>query len=138
MQVEKYFKPELINRLSEIVIFEPLSHGQLRDIVRILMKSVIATVADKGVSVFASDTALDVIWSKSHSAVSICYLNLCRKIICYLKIIDLFVQLFICPKFPIKIYSIALTDVWCKAHKKMDQEKRDDCSCGHVGEWRSP
>jgi ATP-dependent Clp protease ATP-binding subunit ClpA len=77
IQVGKYFKPELINRLSEIVIFEPLSHGQLRDIVRILMKSVIATVADKGVSVFASDTALDVIWSKSHSAVSICYLNLC-------------------------------------------------------------
>ncbi|KAM0874754.1 hypothetical protein ACQ4PT_037237 [Festuca glaucescens] len=68
-KVEKCFKPELINRLSEIVIFEPLSHDELRDIVRIQIKSVIATVADKGVSVFASDTALDIICSKSHNAV---------------------------------------------------------------------
>uniref|UniRef100_A0ACD6A063 Uncharacterized protein n=1 Tax=Avena sativa TaxID=4498 RepID=A0ACD6A063_AVESA len=68
-KVEKCLKPELINRLSEIVIFEPLSHDELREIVRIHMKSVIATVAYKGVSLFASDAALDIIWSKSHDTV---------------------------------------------------------------------
>jgi ATP-dependent Clp protease ATP-binding subunit ClpA len=71
MQVEKCFKPELINRLSEIVIFEPLLYNELREIVRIQMKSVIVMLADKGVSLFACDAALDVIWSKSHDAVSI-------------------------------------------------------------------
>jgi ATP-dependent Clp protease ATP-binding subunit ClpA len=75
MQVEECFKHELINKLSEIVMFEPLSHDELREIVRIQMKGVIATVADKGVSLFASDAALDVICSKSHNDVSIRYLN---------------------------------------------------------------
>ncbi|KAK1627278.1 hypothetical protein QYE76_001593 [Lolium multiflorum] len=67
--VEECFKHELINKLSEIVMFEPLSHDELREIVRIQMKGVIATVADKGVFLFASDAALDVICSKSHNDV---------------------------------------------------------------------
>ena len=69
MQVEKCFSPELIGRLSEIIIFEPLTHDELREIVRIQMKNVIATVAEKGVSLFVSDAALDVIWSKSYDMV---------------------------------------------------------------------
>ena len=71
MQVKKRFKPELINRLSQVVIFEPLSHGDLREIVKIQMKNVAATAANKGVSVVATDAALDVIWSESHDPVSI-------------------------------------------------------------------
>ncbi|XBI34559.1 hypothetical protein VPH35_120348 [Triticum aestivum] len=68
-QVKKRFKPELINRLSQVVIFEPLSHGDLREIVKIQMKNVAATAANKGVSVLATDAALDVIWSESHDPV---------------------------------------------------------------------
>lgn len=71
MQVEKRFKPELINRLSEVVIFEPLSSDELREIVKIQMKNVVTMVANKGVSLFATDAALDAIWSKSHDPVSI-------------------------------------------------------------------
>ncbi|XBI76555.1 hypothetical protein VPH35_069774 [Triticum aestivum] len=70
-QVKKRFKPELINRLSKVVIFEPLSHNELRKIVKIQMNNVIATVANKGVSVLATDAALDVILSQSHDPVSI-------------------------------------------------------------------
>ena len=73
MQVEKRFKPEFINKLSETVIFEPLSHDELREIVKIQMKSVVAMAANKGISLFASDAALDVIWSESHDTVSTCY-----------------------------------------------------------------
>ncbi|VAH99046.1 unnamed protein product [Triticum turgidum subsp. durum] len=68
-QVKKRFKPELINRLSKVVIFEPLSHNELRKIVIIQMNNVIATVANKGVSVLATDAALDVILSQSHDPV---------------------------------------------------------------------
>ncbi|KAE8802439.1 hypothetical protein D1007_21995 [Hordeum vulgare] len=69
-QVQKHFKPELIDRLSEVVIFEPLSHGELKEIVKIQMKDAIATVANKGVSLFITDAALDVIWSESYHLVS--------------------------------------------------------------------
>jgi ATP-dependent Clp protease ATP-binding subunit ClpA len=69
VQVQKHFKPELLNRLSEIVMFEPLSCDKLKEIVKIQMKSVIARVADKGISLFASDAALDVILSESYNPV---------------------------------------------------------------------
>ncbi|XP_048547396.1 chaperone protein ClpB1-like [Triticum urartu] len=65
-QVQKHFKPEFLNRLSEIVVFEPLLHDNLKEIVKIQMKSVIARVADKGISLFAS-AALDVILSESYN-----------------------------------------------------------------------
>ncbi|XP_037404623.1 chaperone protein ClpB1-like [Triticum dicoccoides] len=65
-QVWKRFKPELLNRLSEIVIFEPLSQDKLKAIVEIQMKGVAARVANKGISLHASDAALDVIFSESY------------------------------------------------------------------------
>ncbi|XP_020173556.1 chaperone protein ClpB1 [Aegilops tauschii subsp. strangulata] len=66
-QVQKHFKPELLNRLSEIVVFEPLLHDKLKEIVKIQMKSIISRVADKGISLFASDAVLDVILSESYN-----------------------------------------------------------------------
>uniref|UniRef100_A0ACD5TGI4 Uncharacterized protein n=2 Tax=Avena sativa TaxID=4498 RepID=A0ACD5TGI4_AVESA len=66
-QVKKHFKPELLNRLSAIVVFEQLSRDQLKEIVAIQMKSVIARVASKGMSLCASDSALDVILSESYN-----------------------------------------------------------------------
>ncbi|XBI76442.1 hypothetical protein VPH35_069681 [Triticum aestivum] len=68
-QVQKHFKPEFLNRLGEVVIFELLSHDELKEIVKIQMKDVIATVANKGVSLFINDAALDAIWSESYSLV---------------------------------------------------------------------
>uniref|UniRef100_J3LDK2 Clp ATPase C-terminal domain-containing protein n=2 Tax=Oryza brachyantha TaxID=4533 RepID=J3LDK2_ORYBR len=66
-QVQKFFKPELLNRLNEIVIFEPLSHDKLKEVVKIQMKSVVDSVTAKGVSLLASDDALDLILSESYN-----------------------------------------------------------------------
>ncbi|KAK1697243.1 hypothetical protein QYE76_013940 [Lolium multiflorum] len=66
-QVHKHFKPELLNRLSVIVVFEPLSRDRLKEIVAIQMKNVIARVATKGISLCVSDAALDVILSESYN-----------------------------------------------------------------------
>ncbi|VAH95085.1 hypothetical protein VPH35_067362 [Triticum aestivum] len=66
-QVCKHFKPELLNRLSEIVIFEPLSHDKLKEIMKIQMKSIMARVATKGISLSVSDAALDTILSESYN-----------------------------------------------------------------------
>lgn len=63
-KVQKHFKPEFLNRLSEVVIFEPLLHNKVKEIVKIQMKGVIDRVA-KSISLFASDAALDVILSES-------------------------------------------------------------------------
>ncbi|GJN21241.1 hypothetical protein PR202_gb08702 [Eleusine coracana subsp. coracana] len=64
--VQKHFKPEFLNRLSETVIFEPLSRDKLKKVVRIQVKSIVAAVADKGISLSTSDAALDVILSESY------------------------------------------------------------------------
>uniref|UniRef100_A0ACD5VZA0 Uncharacterized protein n=1 Tax=Avena sativa TaxID=4498 RepID=A0ACD5VZA0_AVESA len=68
-QVQKYFKSEFIDRLSDVVIFEPLSHDELKEIVKIQMRDVVATVADKGVSLLVTNAALDVVWSESYDPV---------------------------------------------------------------------
>ena len=39
-QVRRQFRPELLNRLDEIVVFDPLSHDQLRKVARLQMKDV--------------------------------------------------------------------------------------------------
>ena len=69
VQVQKHFKPELLSRLSAIVIFESLSRDNLKEIVAIQMKRVIARVADKGISLCASEAALNIILSESYNPV---------------------------------------------------------------------
>ncbi|KAI4970332.1 hypothetical protein ZWY2020_001246 [Hordeum vulgare] len=68
-QVQKHFKPELRNRMGEIVIFEPLSRDKLKEIVKIQMKSIVARVASKGICLSASDAALEVVLSESYNPV---------------------------------------------------------------------
>ena len=52
------------------MVFEPLSHDQLKEIVNIQMKSTLTKIADKGISLVVSDAVLDVISSESHNPVS--------------------------------------------------------------------
>jgi len=69
--VRRHFRPELLNRLDEIVIFDPLSHEQLRKVARLQMKDVALRLADKGVALAVSDAALDIVLSESYDPVSI-------------------------------------------------------------------
>ncbi|PUZ75966.1 hypothetical protein GQ55_1G252700 [Panicum hallii var. hallii] len=66
-QAQKHFRPEFLNRLSELVIFEPLSQDKLREVAKVQMKGIIARAADKGITLSASDAALDVVLSESHN-----------------------------------------------------------------------
>lgn len=58
------------------MIFEPLSHDKLKEVVKVQMKSIVASVSDKGISLSTSDAALDVILSESYNPVSIVHLVL--------------------------------------------------------------
>ncbi|CAL5032006.1 unnamed protein product [Urochloa decumbens] len=65
-EVHKHFKPEFLNRMSDVVTFEPLSLDKLKEVVKIQIKNIIATVADKGIFLSVSDAGLDVIFSESY------------------------------------------------------------------------
>ncbi|VAH79254.1 unnamed protein product [Triticum turgidum subsp. durum] len=68
-EVRRHFRPELLNRLDEIVIFDPLSHEQLRKVARLQMKDVAVRLAERGVALAVTDAALDVILSLSYDPV---------------------------------------------------------------------
>ncbi len=55
--VEAYFKPEFINRLDDIVEFQPLTREQLNEIVEIQVALVIQRVRERGIEVELTDTA---------------------------------------------------------------------------------
>ncbi len=55
--VEAYFKPEFINRLDDIVEFQPLSREELGKIVDLQVARVIERVHERGIEVELTDTA---------------------------------------------------------------------------------
>lgn len=71
MQVRRHFRPELLNRLDEIVVFDPLSHDQLRKVARLQMKDVALRLAQRGIALAVTDAALDIVLSESYDPVSI-------------------------------------------------------------------
>ncbi len=58
---ELTFKPEFINRLDDIVEFEPLTREQLREIVDLQVTRLIGRVAERGVEVELTDAARDLL-----------------------------------------------------------------------------
>ncbi|KAK9165703.1 hypothetical protein Scep_000894 [Stephania cephalantha] len=67
--VRRHFRPELLNRLDEIVVFDPLSHDQLRKVARLQMKDVAARLAERGIALAVSDAALDIVLAESYDPV---------------------------------------------------------------------
>ncbi|KAK9203802.1 hypothetical protein WN943_014059 [Citrus x changshan-huyou] len=68
-EVKKHFRPELLNRLDEIVAFDPLSQDQLRKVARLQMDGVAARLVEKGVKLTGTDVALDIVLAKSNDPV---------------------------------------------------------------------
>lgn len=69
--MRKHFRPELLNRLDEVVVFDPLSHEQLRKVARLQMKDVAIRLAERGVALAVTDAALDIVLAESYDPVSI-------------------------------------------------------------------
>ncbi|KAI7986165.1 Chaperone protein ClpB1 [Camellia lanceoleosa] len=68
-EVRKHFKPELLNRLDELVVFDPLSHDQLRKVARLQLKDVAKRLAERGIALGVTEGALDVILAESYDPV---------------------------------------------------------------------
>ncbi|KAF8369631.1 hypothetical protein HHK36_032346 [Tetracentron sinense] len=65
-EVRMHFRPEFLNRLDEIVVFDPLSLVQLRKIAGLQMRDVVVRLAERGIALAASDAALDIVLAESN------------------------------------------------------------------------
>ena len=57
--VAQHFRPEFINRVDESVVFHPLTQAQIRVIAQIQLKSLMARLKEKDLSMEISESALD-------------------------------------------------------------------------------
>ena len=54
---EQYFKPELINRFDEVVLFRPLNKSELLDVLKLLIADINRNLADKQIRINLSEEA---------------------------------------------------------------------------------
>ena len=57
--LKKSVRPEFLNRIDEIIMFTPLNRDEIRDIVTLQFRGVKQSLAEMGVTIEASDEALD-------------------------------------------------------------------------------
>lgn len=58
-EVRKHFRPEFINRLTDMVIFKPLSRKQLAQIVHLQLQSLQQRLAERHINIDLTDAAAD-------------------------------------------------------------------------------
>ena len=56
-ELKRAFRPEFLNRIDEVIIFEPLDQGHILQIVDLLMREVRQNLAEQGVSVELTEAA---------------------------------------------------------------------------------
>merc|ERR1711920_348310 len=65
-ELRRQMRPELINRLDDVIVFEPLNREHLRKIVRLQFRSVEKRLAESQISVEVDQSALDLILDESY------------------------------------------------------------------------
>ncbi|KAF5957698.1 hypothetical protein HYC85_004923 [Camellia sinensis] len=113
--VRKHFMPELLNRLDEIVVFDPLSHEQLRKVARLQLDDVAVGLAERRIALGVTEEALDVILAESYDPASTktslrfaCFINFICNGICLEMI-----------QSSDKLLQSLLLGSWCEAYSKM-------------------
>ena len=66
-EVEKHFRPEFLNRLDEVIVFQSLSKEDLRKIIDIEVKHVQERLKGMGLDVSLSDEARDLLIEKGYN-----------------------------------------------------------------------
>jgi ATP-dependent Clp protease ATP-binding subunit ClpB len=57
LSLRDHFRPEFLNRVDEIIVFQPLSEAQLMEIVRLLLSEVERRLAESRISLEVTDEA---------------------------------------------------------------------------------
>lgn len=122
--MRKQFKPELLNRLDEIVVFDPLSHDQLRKVARLQLKDVASRLAERGIALGVTEAALDVILAESYDPVSInSVLHFCMFWFSALELV-------------LNRLHLSFPGLWCEANKEMAREEGCDRAVENAREGR--
>ena len=70
--MREHFRPEFLNRIDEIVVFEPLSKEQIAEIVELQLRRVRGRLAERGLSLELTDEAKEVLaeagWDPTYGA----------------------------------------------------------------------
>jgi ATP-dependent Clp protease ATP-binding subunit ClpB len=59
--MRRYFRPEFLNRVDDVVVFRPLSRVQLRQIVELQLERVRQLLADRHIALDITESAEDAI-----------------------------------------------------------------------------
>ncbi|WP_165245787.1 ATP-dependent Clp protease ATP-binding subunit [Paludisphaera soli] len=65
--IEKYFRPEFLNRLDDVIVFHTLTHADLKRIVDIELAKIRGRMADRGLELALTDAAKDLIIAKGYN-----------------------------------------------------------------------
>ncbi|MEM7227763.1 MAG: ATP-dependent Clp protease ATP-binding subunit, partial [Planctomycetota bacterium] len=66
-EIEKFFRPEFINRLDDVIVFEPLKREDLYDIIEIELKKVRERLDAKGMGLELDKDAKEFLIEKGHN-----------------------------------------------------------------------
>jgi ATP-dependent Clp protease ATP-binding subunit ClpB len=69
LALRSHFRPELLNRIDEILIFEPLSREALREIVKLEVRKVERRLEEKEIALSAADSVLDLLAREGYDPV---------------------------------------------------------------------
>jgi ATP-dependent Clp protease ATP-binding subunit ClpC len=67
IEVERYFRPEFLNRVDELIVFNPLTHADLSKIVHLQLVDVQKRLVEKGVKLDLDPAAIDFLIGKGFS-----------------------------------------------------------------------
>jgi ATP-dependent Clp protease ATP-binding subunit ClpC len=66
-EIDKYFRPEFLNRVDDVIVFRPLTRDDLKRIIDIELAKVRSRLDDKGLALVLSDEAKEFIIDKGYN-----------------------------------------------------------------------
>ncbi|CAI9113791.1 OLC1v1014470C1 [Oldenlandia corymbosa var. corymbosa] len=60
-ELKAYFRPELLNRIDEVVVFRPLEKSQMLEILNLMLNEVKTRIVSLGIGLEVSETVMDLI-----------------------------------------------------------------------------
>ncbi len=67
--LQAFFRPEFLNRVDEVIIFDPLTEAELRPIVDIMARDVAARLEERGIALELTDAAKDALVREGYDRV---------------------------------------------------------------------
>ena len=68
-ELKKAFRPELLNRIDDVIVFHELSHEEIKRIVDLLMQRVKDQLADQDIDIIISDEAKELLVKEGYNPV---------------------------------------------------------------------